>query len=270
MIPWTVLTVAVGCALAAVVLVMAVTFLIGRTTGKYSVVDAVWGPGFVVATLTAFLLTIGYGDPLLRWLMLAVVAIWGLRLGGYILLRNHGLPEDERYVEMLRDAGPWGIVRKVQVPQGLTMWFVSLPAQIAMVLPDPTYVLVAAGVLIWCVGFGFEAIGDAQLKSFKADPANKGQVMDRGLWRYTRHPNYFGEATMWWGIFVMVSWHWLGLVGLLSAAFMTYLLVAKTGKALTERRMRSSKPGYQDYLDRTSGFVPLPPKKPAARDDGRA
>lgn len=260
MIPWAVLFTAVGCALAAVIVVMALTFVIGRMTGKYSVVDAVWGPGFVVATLVAFLLTIGYGDPLLRWSMLAVVAAWGLRLGAYILIRNHGLPEDGRYVDMLAELGPWGIVRKVQLPQGLTMWLVSLPAQVAMVLTDPVWPLVWLGLVIWVIGFAFEAVGDAQLRSFKADPANKGQVMDRGLWRYTRHPNYFGESAMWWGIFVMISWAWLGLIGVASAALMTYLLVAKTGKALTEKRMSSSKPGYREYVERTSGFLPWPPK----------
>lgn len=265
MIPWGVLAAAVGSALAAVAVVMAVTFVLGRRTGRYSIVDAVWGPGFVVATLVAFLVSPGHGDPLLRAVMLVLVGTWGLRLGIHILLRNHGLPEDGRYVDMLRDAGPWAIARKVQMPQGLTMWFVSLPAQVAMVLPAPSRLLLWLGVVIWVVGFAFEAVGDSQLRSFKADPANNGRVMDRGLWRYTRHPNYFGEATMWWGVFVMICGHPLGLIGLASAALMTWLLVARTGKALTEKRMSASKPGYRQYLESTSGFIPLPPKKRAAR-----
>jgi steroid 5-alpha reductase family enzyme len=131
------------------------------------------------------------------------------------------------------------------------------------VLVEPVWVLVFIGLAVWIVGFAFEAVGDAQLRSFKGDPANKGQIMDRGLWRYTRHPNYFGEATMWWGIFLMVSWHWVGWVGALGAALITWLLVAKTGKALTEKRMSDSKPGYREYVERTSGFVPLPPKRAA-------
>lgn len=262
MIDWGVLGGAVAAAFGAVVLVMAVAFAIGRGTGKYSIIDAIWGPGFVVATLTAFLMTIGHGTAGLRFGMLAVVAIWGLRLGGYILLRNHGLPEDPRYADMLKDAGPGRIVAKVQVPQGLTMWVVSLPAQVAMVLTDPVWVLVAVGVAVWLVGFAFEAIGDAQLGTFKKNPANRGQVMQSGLWRYTRHPNYFGESAMWWGIFVMVCWHWLGaVVGLGAAGLITWLLVAKTGKALSEKRMTSSKPGYREYVERTSGFFPLPPKR---------
>jgi steroid 5-alpha reductase family enzyme len=194
--------------------------------------------------------------------MLALVAAWGLRLGIHILVRNHGLPEDPRYADLLADAGPLVIVRKVQVPQGLTMWVVSLPAQVAMVLLGPVWALVVAGALMWLVGFAFEAVGDAQLAAFKRDPANRGRVMQSGLWRYTRHPNYFGEATMWWGICVIVSWHWLGLaVGLLSAGLISWLLVAKTGKALTERRLADSKPDYRAYVQRTSGFIPLPPKR---------
>ena len=191
-----------GCSLAAVALVMAVSFAIGKSTGKYSIIDAIWGPGFAVIAVVAFLVSLGNGDPTLRWLVLAMVVVWGLRLGGYILFRNKGLPEDPRYEEMLADAdGPGVIVRKVQVPQGLTMWFVSLPVQLAMVLPGPAGWVIWLGVAVYLVGLFFEAVGDGQLAAFKKDPANKGKLMDRGLWRYTRHPNYFGDACVWVGIF---------------------------------------------------------------------
>jgi len=253
-----------GCSLAAVVLVMAGSFLVGRVTGKYSIIDAIWGPGFVVIAVVAFGVSLGDGEPLLRWLALILTAVWGLRLGIHILSRNHGLPEDPRYVDLLEDAGPWGIVRKVQVPQGLVMWFVSLPVQMAMVLPLDFWPLVWVGVVVWAVGVTFETVGDAQLAAFKKDPANKGQVMDRGLWRYTRHPNYFGDATVWWGLFLLVAGSWIGLLTVLSPIAMTYFLTAKTGKALTEKRMSQSKPGYADYVARTSGFLPLPPKKAAS------
>ncbi|RIJ67045.1 DUF1295 domain-containing protein [Nakamurella silvestris] len=250
-----------GVALAVVVVVMAAAFLVGLTTGKYSVIDAVWGPGFAAVALASFLVSAGHGVPLVRWLLLAMVMLWGLRLGGYILLRNHGLPEDARYVDMIDGAGPLVVVRKVQLPQGLTMWFVSLPVQVGMVMPGPAGWVLWVGVALWLLGLGFEAVGDAQLASFKADPANKGAVMDRGLWRYTRHPNYFGDATLWWGIFLVVAWSWVGWLTVLSPVLMTYLITAKTGKALTEKRMSSSKPGYAAYVERTSGFFPLPPRK---------
>ena len=127
-----------GCTLLAIALLMTVSFVVGRSTGKYSVVDAVWGPGFALVAVVAFLFSLGHGDAAVRWLLLLMVVIWGLRLGGYILFRNRGLPEDPRYEEMLKNAkGPGVIVRKVQVPQGLTMWFVALPVQVGMLLPGP-------------------------------------------------------------------------------------------------------------------------------------
>ncbi len=261
--PVSLLFVEMGSTLLAVAAVMAVAFAIGAATGKYSIVDAVWGPGFAVVATVGFLVTIGHGDSGLRWIVLTAVVIWGLRLGGYILLRNHGLPEDPRYVKMLDGHGKGAIVGKVQVPQGLTMWFVSLPVQVAMLLTDPIRWIVWTGVVVWLVGIAFESIGDGQLARFKSDPANKGRLMDRGLWRYTRHPNYFGDAAVWWGIFLMVVWTWVGALTVLSPVLMTYLLVAKTGKALTEKRLAESKPGYAEYVARTSGFFPLPPKKGA-------
>ncbi len=265
MFPTETFLIVLAGSLAAVALVMAASFAVGRATGKYSIIDAVWGPGFALIAIVAFLLSSGHGEPGLRWLLLGMVVVWGLRLGGYILLRNHGLPEDPRYEEMLADAGgPGVIVRKVQLPQGLTMWFVSLPVQVGMVLPGPAGWVVWVGLAVYLVGLFFEAVGDAQLAAFKRDPANKGRVMDRGLWRYTRHPNYFGDACVWTGIYLTVTWSWIGALTILSPTLMVWLLVAKTGKALTEKRMSSSKPGYAEYVARTSGFLPLPPRRGAA------
>ncbi len=172
-----------------------------------------------------------------------------------------GCREDPRYVKLLDGHGKGAIVGKAQVPQGLTMWFVSPPVQVAMLLTGPVMWLVWLGVIITLIGIGFESVGDAQLARFKSDPANRGRLMNRGLWRFTRHPNYFGDSAVWWGIFMMVAWSWIGALTVLSPVLMTYLLVAKTGKALTEKRMAKSKPGYADYVARTSGFFPLPPKK---------
>ena len=250
-----------GASVIAVVVVMVVSFAIGVATGKYSVIDAIWGPGFVVVAAVAFLVSPGHGDATLRLVTLMAVGLWGLRLGGYILLRNHGLPEDARYQDMLRGHSRWVIVGKVQLPQGLAMWFVSIPVQVAMLVTRPVFAVVWAAVTVYLVGVFFESVGDAQLARFKADPANRGKLMDRGLWRWTRHPNYFGDSAVWWGLYLLVAWSVPGAMTVLSPLLMTYLLVAKTGKALTEKRMSSSKPGYADYVARTSGFLPLPPKK---------
>ena len=119
------------------------------------------------------------------------------------------------------------------------------------------------GVLVWLVGIAFESIGDAQLAAFKADPASSGQVMDRGLWRYTRHPNYFGDACVWWGLTLLALHHLPGLLALPSAAVMTFFLVRGTGAKLLESTIGDRRPGYADYISRTSGFVPLPPRRTA-------
>ncbi|MEP6562350.1 MAG: DUF1295 domain-containing protein [Nakamurella sp.] len=249
--------------LAAVLLLMVLAFVVGRSTGKYSVIDVLWGPGFVLVAAVALLATVRSGGvPELRWLLFAMVACWGLRLGIHLLIRGRGLPEDPRYVAMLdQAAGTLVIVRRVQVPQGLAMWFVSLPVQLGMLLPGPVGWVVWVGLGVYLVGLLFETVGDAQLASFKADPGNRGLVMDNGLWRYTRHPNYFGDACVWVGIFLAVSWSWMGALTILSPLLMVWLLTAKTGKAMTERHLSGSRPGYADYVARTSGFIPLPPRR---------
>jgi steroid 5-alpha reductase family enzyme len=122
-------------------------------------------------------------------------------------------------------------------------------------------VLLWVGTTVWAIGLFFEAVGDAQLNRFRADPASKGQVMDRGLWRYTRHPNYFGDATVWWGLWLIASQQWAGVLTILSPALMTWTLTRKTGKPLLEQGMADRRPGYADYVARTSGFFPLPPKR---------
>jgi steroid 5-alpha reductase family enzyme len=129
-----------------------------------------------------------------------------------------------------------------------------------MLEKGPIGVAAWIGAALWLVGFVFEAVGDRQLARFRADPANRGQVMDRGLWRYTRHPNYFGDACVWWGLFLIACDHWTGSLTVLSPALMTFFLVKGTGKPLLEKGMRRTRPGYGEYAARTSGFFPLPPR----------
>ena len=178
-----------------------------------------------------------------------------------------GAPEDFRYQAMRRHWGarfPTISLVTVFLLQGVLMWVVSLPVQLGSIrsAPDPG-VLCALGVAIWLVGFGFETIGDAQLARFKADPASAGQVMDRGLWRYTRHPTYFGDACVWWGIALVAAETGLGAVGIIGAVVMNVLLVRVSGVPMLERSMAKRRPGYPDYVARTSGFFPRPPRDPS-------
>ncbi|WP_328794137.1 DUF1295 domain-containing protein [Herbidospora solisilvae] len=253
--------------LVAVVLTMAATMAYALRTNNQSIVDSVWGLGFVVVAIVSFVLSLASGEGNLARSLLALVltAIWGVRLGAYIHHRNRGKGEDPRYAAMLRqNTGPVVpfVLRKIYLPQGAVMWFVSLPVQIAMFQPQPLNVFTWLGVAFWIVGFAFEAIGDAQLARFKADPANEGRVMDQGLWAWTRHPNYFGDAAVWWGLFLIALGTPWALVTIVCPWLMTYLLISKSGKALTEKRMAKSKgQEYVDYVNRTSGFFPLPPRQ---------
>ncbi|HVL84760.1 MAG TPA: DUF1295 domain-containing protein [Pseudonocardia sp.] len=271
--PWSALltnlgiTALVVLALFTVALVVAVAVRGGRHDG----IDVVWGGGFAVVAVTTLLLSAGDADTWRRWLITALTVVWGLRLAWHIGRRNHGKPEDPRYVAILERARgnrTLHMVRAVYLPQAVILWIVSLPVQLGQYgfADGPVVVAVTVlGVLSWAVGFTFETVGDAQLAAFRADPASAGQVMDRGLWRYTRHPNYFGDAAVWWGLGLLALHHPAGLIGLVGVAIMTWLLVRGTGAKLLESSIGERRPGYAEYLERTSGFLPMPPRAPANR-----
>jgi steroid 5-alpha reductase family enzyme len=249
---------------AMVAALMAATMVTALRVGRQRIVDVIWGLGFALIAAVSFAVSSGTGDGGRRALVLVMPVIWGLRLAVHIGRRNRGQPEDPRYEELI--AGSTGspasvVLRKVYLPQGIAMFFVSLPIPVAAVTDGPLQWWAWAGVLVWAVGLFFEGVGDYQLSAFKADPANRGKLMDRGLWRYTRHPNYFGDACVWWGIWVVAAASWVGLATVVCPALMTYFLTAKTGKALMEKGLSTSKPGYADYVARTSGFIPRPPKR---------
>jgi steroid 5-alpha reductase family enzyme len=249
---------------AMVAALMAATMVTALRVGRQRIVDVIWGLGFALIAAVSFAVSSGTGDGGRRALVLVMPVIWGLRLAVHIGRRNRGQPEDPRYEELI--AGSTGspasvVLRKVYLPQGIAMFFVSLPIPVAAVTDGPLQWWAWAGVLVWAVGLFFEGVGDYQLSAFKADPANRGKLMDRGLWRYTRHPNYFGDACAWWGIWVVAAASWVGLATVVCPALMTYFLTAKTGKALMEKGLSTSKPGYADYVARTSGFIPRPPKR---------
>ena len=250
-----------AASLAILVVVHGTTFLIGRRIGRYNVVDAAWGVGFVAVATVA--LALGSGDLFRRLLLLVLVAVWGLRLAWHMIVKSAGKGEDPRYRDLLRgDYSARHVLGKVFVIQAAATWFVSLPVQVSSVLgPTPPVLqpVLIAGVVLWVVGMLFEAVGDHQLRRFKADPANKGVIMDRGLWRWTRHPNYFGDACAWWGLWLASIAAWVSLLTVFSPVLMSYFLVYATGAKLTEKYMRG-RPGFAEYRSRTSFFVPLPPR----------
>lgn len=250
-------------AAAAITLLMIGTWLVSLAKRNASIVDIVWGFGFVVvAWVVRFQ---GDTNTTRQWLLVALTTLWGLRLTIYLFWRNHGQPEDYRYQAMRRRHGPrFPLVSLATVFtfQGLMMWVVSLPVQLGQVSDTPDLgVLAVVGVVLWATGMFFETVGDVQLARFKADPANAGAVMDRGLWRYTRHPNYFGDACVWWGLGLIAAETGVGAWGLIGSAVMTILLVRVSGAALLERSLRKRKPGYEEYVARTSSFVPRPPRR---------
>ncbi len=225
-----------------------------------SIVDVWWGPGFAcIAILTHQAAPSGHG------LVTLLTALWGLRLGAYLLWRNAGRGEDPRYIAMRRHHGehfPRVSLFTVFGLQGLLMWFVSLPVQVANAAGAPASPggLELAGVALFCLGLFFESVGDRQLARFRADPANAGAVMDRGLWRYTRHPNYFGDFCVWWGLFLVSLPAPGAAFTVLSPLVMSLLLLRVSGVALLERSIGKRRPGYADYQRRTSAFLPLPPR----------
>jgi steroid 5-alpha reductase family enzyme len=251
-----------GWTLATVVVVLAVTFVVARSLGRHNVMDVAWGLGFAAVAVVGY--AVSDGDHGRRLLAAALTVIWGVRLGAHIAWRSRGGEEDPRYAALL-DRAPGSrdayALRKIYLTQGPILWFVSLPVQVAMVEKGPIGVAAWIGAALWLAGFFFETVGDWQLARFRADPANRGQVMDRGLWRYTRHPNYFGDACVWWGLFLIACDHWVGPLTVLSPLVMTFFLVKGTGKPLLEKGMRKTRPGYAEYAARTSGFFPLPPRR---------
>lgn len=227
-----------------------------------SIVDIYWGFGFAqIAIITA---SLAGGYPWRKLLLTLLTVLWGMRLGLYLFWRNAGHGEDYRYQAMRRHYGsrfPLVSLATVFGLQGALMWVVSLPVQFGQLAAGPARLtwLDAAGAALWALGIAFEGIGDWQLARFKADPANAGAVMDHGLWRYTRHPNYFGDACAWWGLWLIAAaggaW-WTAL----SPALMTFFLMKVSGVAMLERTIGKRRPEYAAYIARTSSFVPWFPR----------
>ncbi len=232
-----------------------------------SFIDAVWGGGMALVAAVSWL---QLAEPGASATMIAAMAvIWGLRLALHLFIRWRGAGEDRRYARMLGKAKEQGrfataALRLVFAPQALLLFITCLPAQLGVLANGASPgALVWAGIALWLTGMVFEAVGDAQLKAFLANRANHSRVLDSGLWRYTRHPNYFGDACVWWGIWLAAAeaGPWIALAALPGPLFLTFTLTRWSGKPLLEKGMAKSRPGYADYVARTSGFVPWPPRR---------
>jgi steroid 5-alpha reductase family enzyme len=250
-------------AFAAIMSMMTILWLISIKIRNVSIVDLFWGFGFVVAASVYFIFTEGFETR--KILLMTLVAVWGLRLSIYLAWRNLGKGEDFRYQKFRKDFGEhrywWYSFFSVFLLQGVLMWLISAPLLGAQFYAGNSLgILDFIGIAIWIIGFVFESGGDIQLARFKADPANKGKVLDTGLWHYTRHPNYFGDAAVWFGyglICISAGSYW----PVLGSVLMTALIIKVSGVALLEKTLNTTKPGYQEYVRRTSAFFPWFPKK---------
>ncbi len=251
------------CALAVLALVLTVWAVSVRIRDA-SIIDIFWGFGFVVIAWVAFLVTPGTGDDRQR-LILFVTTVWGLRLTLHLARRNIGKGEDFRYQAMRRKHGErFAIIslRTVYLTQGVLMLIVALPVMVGSMNSRVQWrPLLYIGVAVWLIGVLFETIGDLQLTAFKRDPANAGKVLRTGLWAWTRHPNYFGDALAWWGIWLIACTHRWGPLTIVGPIAMTVLLRRVSGVPMLEKTMSRRRPDYAAYVASTSAFIPRPPKR---------
>jgi len=258
---------------------MLAVWLISIPLKNVGLIDIAWGFGFVLVAWTCFL-SVSTDSPAWPQLLLpCLMTIWGLRLTAYLAYRNIGQPEDHRYAAMRERRGAafvWSSLLHVFALQAIILWVISLPVQLAALRPadgPPCLILTCAGITLWTIGMFFETVGDFQLAVFKRRPGSTGQVMDRGLWKYTRHPNYFGDFCVWWG-------HWLICMAvsemgatwwtILSPALMSFFLIRVSGAALLEKSLKHRTAGYEDYIRRTSPFLPWPPARDTRADSETA
>lgn len=245
---------------AAILAFGLVFWIVSLVKEDVSIVDSLWSLMFLLAAVVYALVAVETG-PRTGW-VLALVAIWALRLSAYITWRNHGQPEDYRYQQIRKNNDPGFRYKSLYLVfglQGLLAWIIALPLAAAISGTTPLGWLDLAGVTLWLVGFLFESVGDLQLSRFKAEPGNKGRVMDTGLWRYTRHPNYFGNFTLWWGFFLLAlaaGAPWT----VISPVLMSFLLLKVSGVALLEKDIGDRRPAYAEYIRRTNAFFPGPRK----------
>lgn len=245
----------------AVFIFMNLMFVVAFLIKDNSIVDIGWGLGFIIIGCVGLL---RHGQGTLQWLTFALVVLWGVRLASYILIRNRGKGEDFRYAAWRKEWGSsvvWRSYLQVFTLQGLFMLVIASPLHVLFSTDEsPLGWHVWIGVLLWCIGFYFEAVGDAQMMAFKNNPVNKGKIMSSGLWRYTRHPNYFGEAMLWWGIGLVAASGPIWYAAFIGPVVLTFLLLRVSGVTMLERKYEGN-PNYAEYVRQTSTFLPWWPKR---------
>lgn len=252
---WAVL----GTNLAVMVVVLSLAAVPSFRTKDPSYIDGIWGLGFVVIALST--LVQADGEPARQALLVGLTTLWGVRLSAYLLRRWRRHGPDQRYQTLFgADASNARLWLRVFMTQAVVLTVVALPVQLGQLDDGALTLLNVVGAVVALAGIGIEATADAQLSRFKADPAHRGAVMDRGLWGWSRHPNYFGEAVTWWGIGLVAVHNGVTVLGLLGPALITYFLLTKSGIGPLESQMRRTKPQYADYVARTSAFLPRPPR----------
>lgn len=240
---------------------MTLFFLLAQALKDNGIVDIGWGIGFIVlSTVLAFT---GIEITQRQFLLYILIFLWGFRLSFHIFLRNNGKPEDFRYANWRKEWGKFVVIRaflQVFMLQGFFIFIIALPIIITKLSsPESLGIIEIVGAAIWLVGFYFEAMGDYELLKFKKDPKNKGQIITTGLWKYTRHPNYFGECVMWWGIFIVSipsDYVWISMI---SPIVITWLLTRVSGVPMLEEKYKGNKQ-FEDYAKKTNAFVPWLPK----------
>lgn len=254
-------------ALLTIFVYMSLIFIFSLIKKNASIVDIAWGTGFLVVLLVSLITETDFPKEITgrKLLVLFLIAVWGLRLSWHIYKRNKGKPEDFRYAAWREKWGKWFTLRsyfQIFMLQGFFLFLIILPALLIVGQKDikSWTILDFLGTMVWLVGFIFEARADHELKKFKSDPANKGKIIKTGLWRYSRHPNYFGEAVMWWGIFIIGLNVKSGWAGIISPLTITLLLTRVSGVPLLEKKYAGN-PEYEAYKAVTSAFFPLPPRK---------
>jgi steroid 5-alpha reductase family enzyme len=253
-----------GINFAVVLTLMLTGWVVSLIYRNVTIVDSLWGLGFVLITWMTFFLSQGFFG---RKLLIALlVSAWGLRLSLHLSRRNWGHGEDPRYAEWRKRSGErfWLVsLFKVFLLQAVFLWAIALSLQWGQLSSRPAALTLfdLAGASVWLIGFFFEAVADHQLARFKENPSNRGRVMDRGLWAYSRHPNYFGESLMWWGIFLITLSTAAGWWTVVSPVIITIVLLKMTGVTLMEKSIVHTRPGYRAYIEKTNAFLPWFPKE---------